>query len=198
MKPGTNDGNMIVLVIAKQRLTHLGRYKMDAISPTPFSSAFSWTKMFEFRLQFHWNLFLRSNIPAMFQIMVCRRPGDKPLSEPMVISLLKRICVTRPQWVNPLWETRGCSSPHHSNLVNKTPWLLGPPLSLQLRDIDVMAYEIMDNSSVCTTGCSGWQQRKPQSPAVLVLRDGNPPVTSGSLRRGLVIWIAFPCHDVIM
>ena len=31
--------------------------------------------------------------------MVWRRPGDKPLSEPMMVSLLTHICVTRPQWV---------------------------------------------------------------------------------------------------
>ena len=40
------------------------------------------------------------NIPALVQIMAWRRPGDKPLSEPMVVSLLTHICVTRPQWVN--------------------------------------------------------------------------------------------------
>ena len=38
-----------------------------------------------------------NNIPALVQIMAWRRPGDKPLSEPMVISLLAHICVTRPQ-----------------------------------------------------------------------------------------------------
>ena len=32
--------------------------------------------------------------------MAWRRPGDKPLSEPMMICLLTHICVTRPQWVN--------------------------------------------------------------------------------------------------
>ena len=41
-----------------------------------------------------------SNIPALIQIMAWRRPGDKPLSEPMMVSLLMHICVTRPQWVN--------------------------------------------------------------------------------------------------
>ena len=39
------------------------------------------------------------HIPALVQIMAWRRPGDKPLSEPMMISLLTHICVTRPQWV---------------------------------------------------------------------------------------------------
>ena len=41
-----------------------------------------------------------NNIPAMVQIMAWRRPGDKPLSEPMVVSLATHICVARPQWVN--------------------------------------------------------------------------------------------------
>ena len=41
-----------------------------------------------------------NNIAALVQIMACRLPGDKPLSETMVISLLTHICVTRPHWVN--------------------------------------------------------------------------------------------------
>ena len=41
-----------------------------------------------------------NNIPALVQIMARRRLGDKPLSEPMMFSLLTHICVTRPQWVN--------------------------------------------------------------------------------------------------
>ena len=50
-----------------------------------------------------------NNIPALVQIMAWRRPGDKPLSEPRMVSLLwdymvvsgllTHICVTRPQWV---------------------------------------------------------------------------------------------------
>ena len=40
-----------------------------------------------------------NNIPALVQIMAWRRPGDKPLSEPVMVSLLTHICVTRPQWV---------------------------------------------------------------------------------------------------
>ena len=39
------------------------------------------------------------NIPALVQIMAWRRIGDKPLFEPMMVSLLTHICVTRPQWV---------------------------------------------------------------------------------------------------
>ena len=52
-----------------------------------------------------------NNIPALVQIMAWRRPGDKPLSEPMMVRLLMHICwdyytivvsdicFTRPQWV---------------------------------------------------------------------------------------------------
>ena len=40
-----------------------------------------------------------TNIPALVQVMAWRRPGDKPLSEPMMVCLPAHICVTRPQWV---------------------------------------------------------------------------------------------------
>ena len=43
------------------------------------------------------------NIPALFLIMAWRRPGDKPLSEAMMVSLLTHVCVARPQWVNHQW-----------------------------------------------------------------------------------------------
>ena len=42
-------------------------------------------------------------IPALVQIMAWRRPGDKPLSEPMMVTLPTHICVTRPQWLNMVW-----------------------------------------------------------------------------------------------
>ena len=41
------------------------------------------------------------NIPALVQIMAWRWPGAKPLPEPMMVSLLTHICVTRSQWVKP-------------------------------------------------------------------------------------------------
>ena len=39
-------------------LTHWDRDKMDATSQTTFSNGFSWMTMYEFRLTFHWSLFL--------------------------------------------------------------------------------------------------------------------------------------------
>ena len=40
-----------------------------------------------------------NSFPALVQIMAWRRPGDKPLSEPMLVCLLTHICITWPQWV---------------------------------------------------------------------------------------------------
>ena len=40
---------------------------------------------YKFQSRFHW--------------MAWRRPGNKPLSEPMMVSLVMHICVTRAQWV---------------------------------------------------------------------------------------------------
>ena len=39
-----------------------------------------------------------SNIPTLVQVMAWHRPGDKPLSEPLMVRLPTHICVTRPQW----------------------------------------------------------------------------------------------------
>ena len=41
-----------------------------------------------------------NNKPAVVQIMAWQWPGDKPLYEPMIVSLLTHICVTRPQLFN--------------------------------------------------------------------------------------------------
>ena len=52
-----------------------------------------------------------NNIPALVQIMAWRRPGDKPLSETMMVCLPTHICVTRPQWVNSSRVTPGGVNP---------------------------------------------------------------------------------------
>ena len=41
-----------------------------------------------------------NKISALVQIMAWYCPGDKPLSETMMVRLTTHICVTRPQWVN--------------------------------------------------------------------------------------------------
>ena len=71
-----------------------------------------------------------NNIPALVQIMAWRRSGDKPLSEPVMVSLLTHICVTRPQWVN--WVTVCCTGmilglrpANERHLYKVTPSLIG-------------------------------------------------------------------------
>ena len=71
---------------------------MAAIFQTTFSHAFSRMKMYTISKKFVPNGPL-NNIPALVQIMAWRRSGDKPLSEPMMVSLLTYTYVTRPQWV---------------------------------------------------------------------------------------------------
>ena len=67
-----------------------------------------------------------NNVQSLVQIMAWRRPGDKPLSEPMMVSLLMHRCVTRPQRVNEipkLATKRGPGSWRHVTLGQ----LLGIP-----------------------------------------------------------------------
>ena len=77
-----------------------------------------------------------NNIPTLLQVMAWRRPGDKPLSEPMMVRLTTHIYVTRPQWVKK-WL---CFSGHRVALVvsrvqksvpdsaGEWPTVLPPPL----------------------------------------------------------------------
>ena len=47
-----------------------------------------------------------TKISVLVQIMAWRQRGDKPLSGPMMVSLLTHICVTLPQWIKHLrWPT---------------------------------------------------------------------------------------------
>ena len=47
------------------------------------------------------------DIPALVWKITWRRPGDKPLSEAMVVSLLTHICVARPQWYKSIYRWSG-------------------------------------------------------------------------------------------
>ena len=85
-------------------LTHWCRHKIDAIFQTAFWNVIFFNEKVWIPLKISLKFVPKgpiNNIPAMVQIMAWRRPGDKPLSEPMMISLLTHICVARLQWVNP-------------------------------------------------------------------------------------------------
>ena len=62
-----------------------------------------------------------NNTLALVQIMAWCRPGDKPLSEAMMVSLLTHICVTWPQWVNHLPIHQCCSNKSH--MLTYVRWL---------------------------------------------------------------------------
>ena len=74
---------------------------MDAIFYTACSNANSARKLFiSFDKINRGNFFPWGpikNIPALVQIMAVCRPGDRPLSEPLIVSLSTHICVTRLQ-----------------------------------------------------------------------------------------------------
>ena len=75
-------------------LTHWGHDKMVAIFQTTFLEAFSWLKMYKFRFKISLKFVPQvriDNIPALVQIMAWRQPGKKPLSKPMMVSLLTHI-----------------------------------------------------------------------------------------------------------
>ena len=105
------------------QLTHWGRDKMAAILQTTLSNAISWMKMLDkilikISLKFVPNGPI-NNIPALVQIMAWRWPGDKPLSEPMMVILQTHICIPRPQWGQ---QMVACTTEHTSHYLKQ--WCL--------------------------------------------------------------------------
>ena len=60
-----------------------------------------------------------NNIPALVQIMAWRRPGDKPWSGPIMVSLSMHIYITRPQWVEQLWPINTISYPESGSTLDQ-------------------------------------------------------------------------------
>ena len=86
----------------KTKTTHWCRDKTDTILQT-FSNAISWMKMFEFRLKFHWSLFLKVK-STIFQHWFWSWLGAKQRTSHHLNqwwpSSTTHLCVTRPHWVN--------------------------------------------------------------------------------------------------
>ena len=92
---------------------------MTAVPQTMFSNAFSWMKMYEFRLKFHLSLFLR------FQLTIFQHWFRYWLG---AVNLLTHICITRPQWVKwtPLFTLSGKHMINKNSVVNiLMPWQKG-------------------------------------------------------------------------
>ena len=89
-----SDGSMVINTLRpRQRCRHFS----EDIFQCVFLTENVWTSI-QISLKFVPNGPI-DNIPALVKIMAWRRPGDKPLSEPMLIILLMHICITRPQWL---------------------------------------------------------------------------------------------------
>ena len=123
-----------------------------------------------------------NNILALIQIIAWRPPGDKPLSETMMVSLLTNICVTWPQWVKSiiimfyslcsslLWS-RTVASLSHSMLVTTTEWK-------QLR-MGVAARSLFGSQKIGTSKNKPWNvlwkpwKKNPENPKVQRIRKQN-------------------------
>ena len=131
-------------------LTHWGRDKMTAIFRTTFSNAFYWLKMLEFGLKKSMKFVPKvriNNIVALVQIIAWRQSGDKSLSEPIVVSLLTHICVTRPQWGNiALCSTGAVLWWPWKNSWEHRNW---PGLYVDINCGYYMSAAILQNSVVC-------------------------------------------------
>ena len=128
-----------------------------------------------------------NNIPAMVRMMAWRRIGDKPLSEPMMVSLPTHICVTRPQWVN-------CRGFARHLICYSEQCHINIELHVRKRKSQMTACQILKKCvsnfvfSTVLAGASSiysiseriwsWHHDMETLPALLTLCVGNPPITS--------------------
>ena len=78
-----------------------------------FSDAFCWMKICNIQLVFDW---------CLFRMVQSHRPGDKPLSEPMMVSLLTYIWVIWPQWVNSMVNEEWTRCKFEFVMQNRLKW----------------------------------------------------------------------------
>ena len=105
--PFRRDGYSVNLKFNTLRPRQNGRHFPDDILKCIFLNENVWLS-----IKISWKFVPQgpiNNIPALVQIMTWRRPGDKPLSEPMMVILLTHIWVTRPQWVKTTLQSQGWS-----------------------------------------------------------------------------------------
>ena len=134
-----------------------------------------------------------NNIPALVQIMAWRRPGDKPLSEPMIVSLPTHICVTRPQWVKHYpkqWRPSSVTPIRHKPPIIQYHMLFSQDrvrsprlsvctqlVSLHWRHMSELASQITSLAIVYSTVKSRRRSKKTSKLHVTDLCAANSPVT---------------------
>ena len=92
------DKHYICWLFNTLRPRHNGRHFADNVSKCISLNENVWISI---KISLNFVLKCSNNkIPALVLIMAWRRPGDKPLSEPMMVKIPTHVCVTRPQWVD--------------------------------------------------------------------------------------------------
>ena len=165
---------------------------MATIFQTTFSNAFSWKKMYQFWLLKFVPKGPINSIRALVQIMAWRRSGDKPLFEPMMVSLLTHICVTWPQWV----KTEAMAP---SESAARDSWCpAGTRRALQWSHNERHGVSVTGVLIVCWTVYSGADQIKHQSSVSLAFVRGIHRSPVDSPHKGPVTRRKYPFDDVIM
>ena len=103
LAPVTQIINFLYFWYHSTWLIHWSWDKMAGIFQTTFSDAFFFNEIVWILIKIALMFVPKgpiNNIPALVQKMAWRRPGDKPLSEPMMVNLLMHICITRLQGGN--------------------------------------------------------------------------------------------------
>ena len=105
-------------------LTHWGRDKMAAISQATLSKHIFLNENVTISIKISLKFIPKgpfNNNPALVQIMAWRRSGDKPLFEPIMVSLLTHICIDLARNDNSgcANEILGCAKCH---FWWKSPW----------------------------------------------------------------------------
>ena len=118
---------------------------------------------------------LINNIPALVLIMAWRRPGDKPLSEPMMVRLPTHICVTRPQWV----KVEFPDSKFHGTNMGPT-WVLSAPDGPQVGPIKLaIRGPQLPPTHLCKTRSVNYENFIPQ----IVTQQGSPQTKRSSCNK---------------
>ena len=119
-----------------------------------------------------------NNIPALVQIMAWRRPGDKPLSEPMMVSLLSHICVTRPQWVKVIcdWIYIMFFVP---GLKDYSPWLALTTVLDFWQSVGPERIRTYIRTLTRDAGKTRWRHHMERLATLLILCERNPSLTGG-------------------
>ena len=133
-----------------------------------------------------------NNITALVQIMAWGQPGDKPLSEPVMVRLL--IYIYASLCLNVLSVCR----------IPMLRYIFATSVdeSSDMHYIDVimsaMVSQITSVMIVYSTVYSGTNQRKHQSSASLAFVQGIQRWPVNSLHKGSITWKIFPFDDIIM